>query len=493
LPRPPVLESSALAGSPVSRKLHWFATRAEQAIFVGGADGRVEWANEAACRLCGASLEELVGRRVQLFPDDADAEREAAEHIGRRIAAGERVRLEAALRGREGRALWIDLEVTPVPADRDAPGGWVAVALDVTERKRAEAAVAESEERYRSLVEGSPEPVAVHSEGRLVYANPAALALLGASSNDQVLGRPVFDFVHPDYHALAAERILKMELVGDPAELVVERLLRVDGSPVDVELAATPITWRGAPAIQLAGRAVGARAGRAVGARAGHAVGARAVDARVDRAGGDRNAPGEADATREAPAPRGPVLDLSSLVLELAPCIEGRLAPRAVVSFDLTGALLAFPGEAGALAALLRAVVGQAAAALPGGRGALLVRTDVCELDRDEAARFSPPDALGRGPYLFVEAFAEGGRLATGAGDALYDADFAERFPESGPGLAGALALARAHGGALRVQSGPDGGLQISVALPRASSARGGRARPAARRRTELRARSRTR
>ena len=258
LPRPPVHESSALAG-PVSRKLHWFATHAEQALFVGGPDGRVEWANDAACRLCGATRAELVGRRVQLFPDDAEAQREAAEYIGRRVGAGERVRLEAALRGREGRALWIDLEVTPIAADGDAPGGWVAVAVDVTERKRAEAAIAESEERYRSLVEHSPEPVAVHSEGRLVYANPAALELLGATSDDEVLGRPVFDFVHPDYHALAAERILKMELVGDPAELIVERLLRVDGSPVDVELAATPITWRGAPAIQLAGRVVGAR------------------------------------------------------------------------------------------------------------------------------------------------------------------------------------------------------------------------------------------
>ena len=161
------------------------------------------------------------------------------------------------------------------------------------------------------------------------------------------------------------------------------------------------------------------------------------------------------------------------------------------MSFDLTGALLAFPGEAGALAALLRAVVGQAAAALPGGRGALLVRTDVCELTTEEAARFSPEGALRRGSYLLVEAFAEGGRLAPGAGGALYDTDFAERFPESGPGLAGALALAGAHGGALRVRS--DGGLQISVALPRASGARARRVRPAARRSTAARARTRTR
>ena len=68
----PVLESSVLVDSHVSRLLHWFATHAEQAMFVGGADGRVQWANEAACRLSGARLDELVGRRVQLFPDDAE-------------------------------------------------------------------------------------------------------------------------------------------------------------------------------------------------------------------------------------------------------------------------------------------------------------------------------------------------------------------------------------------------------------------------------------
>ena len=323
-------ESPQSCESAVTRKLHWFATCADQAIFVGGADGRVEWANEAACRLCGAPLEELVGRRVHLFPDAPDAQREASEHIGRQVAAGESARLEAALRDRAGRALWIDLQVMPVPAEGDAPAGWVAVAHDVTERKRAEAEIAESEERYRSLVEGSPEPVAVHSQGRVVYANPAALELLGARSHDEVLGRPIFDFVHPDFHGLAAERILKMELVGDPAERVVETLLRVDGSPVDVELAATPITWRGAPAIQLAGRA-------------------------SDRA------------PEHGGRARAPLLDLSSLVLELAPCIEGRIAPRAVVSFDLTGALVAVPGEAGSLAELVCAVVRQAAAALPGG------------------------------------------------------------------------------------------------------------------------------
>jgi PAS domain S-box-containing protein len=437
----------------VSRRLLWFARGAEQAIFVGGADGCVEWANDAACRLCGYPLEELVGRRVHLFPDDAESQRTASEHIVRRFAAGERARLEAALRDRSGRSLWIDLEVTQVPAEGGAPAGWVAVAQDITERRRAEAALAESEERYRSLVEGSPEPVAVHSQGRVVYANRAALALLGASSSEQVLGRPVFEFLHPDYHRLASERILKMELVGDPAEKVVERLLRVDGSPVDVELAATPILWRGAPAIQLAGHALGGSAARGWPPEGG-----------------------------EVPAARTPLLDLSSLVLELAPRIEDRIAPRAVVSFDLTGALVAVPGEAKALADAVCAVVAQAAAALPEGRGGLLLRTGVRELSRRELAGFVPSEAIGAGRFLVLDAFANGGRLDARMRAALFEEAFAERFPRRGPGLAHALDVVRAHRGGLRVQSGAHGGLRISLALP---AARGPRRAP---RRREARA-----
>ncbi len=415
----------------VLRRLLWFASGAEHAIFVGGADGRVEWANDAACRLCACALGDLVGRRVQLFPDDREAQRAAADHLQRRIGAGESARLEAALRDRAGRPLWIDLEVMPIPAEAGAPAGWVAVANDVTERKRAEAELAEREERYRTLVESSPEPVAVHSGGQVVYANRAALALLGATSADQVLGRPVFDFLHPDYHGLASERILKMELVGDAAEPIVERLLRVDGSPVDVELAALPIVWRGAAAIQLSGRALG----------------------RTPEVG-------------EPPAERPPTLDLSSLVLDLAPRIEDRIAPRARVSFDLCGARVVVPGRTAALAELVCAVVAQAAAGLPGGRGALLVRTGSRRLSVRELAAFVPSEGIDPGQYLVLEALASDGGLPPAPRGRLFDDAFAERFPGRGPGLAKALAIARRHGGALRVQAGSQGGLRISAALP---------------------------
>lgn len=70
---------------------------------------------------------------------------------------------------------------SPRPGDRTSHHA-------VTERKRATEALRESEERYRQLVETSPEAIAVHSEGKLVFLNPAALKLLGATSAEQLIG-----------------------------------------------------------------------------------------------------------------------------------------------------------------------------------------------------------------------------------------------------------------------------------------------------------------
>ena len=381
--------------------------------------------------------EGLVGRRLQLFPDDPDAQHAAAEHIGARLASGETARLEASLGVRDGREIWIALQVTPVPGGAGDAPGWVAIASDISERKRAEAELVESEERYRRLVEDSPEPAAVHADGRLVYVNRAALALLGAESPPAVLGRPVFDFLHPDFHRLAAERILKMELVGDPAAPVVERLLRVDGSPVDVELAATPILWRGKPAIQLAGHAVG-----------------------------------RAPEPPEPESERTPVVDFSSVVLELASRIEDRIAPRAAVSLDLSAALVALPGGAARLRELICSVVAQANASLPRGRGQLLLRSEARELSRSELAEFAPRSGAEAGRYLVFEVCAEDGELDAASRARVFEAAFPQRFPGRGPGLAGALAIARAEGGALRVRSGAGRGVGIALALPEAKPRR---------------------
>ncbi|MEA2626570.1 MAG: hypothetical protein QOD06_2615 [Candidatus Binatota bacterium] len=116
--------------------------------------------------------------------------------------------------------------------------------------QHSRAALGESEERYRNLVEHSPEAIAVHSAGKVVYVNPAALRLMGASSPAEIVGRSVFDFVHPDSMELAKQRIGRLLAAGilDP---VAEKLVRLDGRTMDVEILAIATTYMGNPAAQV--------------------------------------------------------------------------------------------------------------------------------------------------------------------------------------------------------------------------------------------------
>jgi diguanylate cyclase (GGDEF)-like protein/PAS domain S-box-containing protein len=105
-------------------------------------------------------------------------------------------------------------------------------------------ALEESEWRYRQLMTHSPEAIAVHRNGRLVYANEAAAHLIGARQGADILRRRASDFVHPDDLALVQQR-----LTSGPAR-VQYRLQRLDGGIREVEAVSVSIAFEGTPAMQ---------------------------------------------------------------------------------------------------------------------------------------------------------------------------------------------------------------------------------------------------
>jgi PAS domain S-box-containing protein len=121
---------------------------------------------------------------------------------------------------------------------------------EIAERQQAEETLRESEERYRRLVELSFEAVAIHSQGTVVYVNPPAVTLLGGSSPGELVGRPIRDFVHPDYWNMVQARVQQVGEQGTGVPLVEQKLIRLDGTSVDVEIASVPITYQGRSAIQ---------------------------------------------------------------------------------------------------------------------------------------------------------------------------------------------------------------------------------------------------
>ena len=107
-----------------------------------------------------------------------------------------------------------------------------------------------SEDRYQTLVNLSPDAMVVQAEGKYVFANPAAARLFGADSPQELVGRDMFEFIHPDYRELIARRASELR-AGGGAVHVEFKVLRLDGSPVTVEAGAAQMELDGHPATQV--------------------------------------------------------------------------------------------------------------------------------------------------------------------------------------------------------------------------------------------------
>ena len=124
---------------------------------------------------------------------------------------------------------------------------------------KSERDLRESEERYRLLVERSPDAVILHASGRIVYANPASVSMLGAHRSENILGHSVLEFVHPDYRGIVSERVQIMTEKSQLVNLLEEKFLRLDGSSIDVDVAAMPVEYHGIPSVQVTFRDITTR------------------------------------------------------------------------------------------------------------------------------------------------------------------------------------------------------------------------------------------
>jgi len=167
----------------------------DDAIVSKNLDGMITSWNKSAERMFGYTAREAVGQNITMIipADRRDEETKIIEQLKR----GERVDHFETIRVRKDKTLLnLSLSISPV---RDGAGrivGASKVARDITERKRAEGALRESEERFRAIVETTPECVKlVAFDGTLLHMNPPGLAMVGADSPDKVIGKSVYNLI----------------------------------------------------------------------------------------------------------------------------------------------------------------------------------------------------------------------------------------------------------------------------------------------------------
>ena len=219
------------------------------AVISSAGNGRILWTNSRNLELAGAtSSDQIVGRVLLDFIEPI--QHATALRDIEAVANGESPpAVVYHLRGIDGSDSDVQIMTTPLVFNNEP--AMLSLVADVTARERALRALAESEERYRQLVETSPDGIVVAVDDTIVYLNPALATALGAKDAAELVGRSMFDYIDPAYHK-AVRNSRKQLYLGTasmiPAAEVV--LTRVDGSPLPTTAQSTRVTWKGDIATQ---------------------------------------------------------------------------------------------------------------------------------------------------------------------------------------------------------------------------------------------------
>jgi len=173
--------------------------------------------------------------------------------------------LEQPLAKPDGRTRWIQFRATV--SDLPDAASVLGIVTDITSRHEDQLALTDLADRYRLLVELSPEAITVHQDGRVVYVNPAVVRFLRAGSAAEIIGRPIVDFVHPDSVPDLLRRIQGLTAPGTTSAPTEVTLLRCDGGTVDIESISVRTRWEGRPAFQVIMRDVTAQKAAAAALR----------------------------------------------------------------------------------------------------------------------------------------------------------------------------------------------------------------------------------
>jgi diguanylate cyclase (GGDEF)-like protein/PAS domain S-box-containing protein len=172
--------------------------RAATGMALVGTEGRFLRVNRSLCEILGYPERELLGKTFQeiTHPDDLEVD---LEHLRRPLAGEIRTyQTEKRYLHKDGHVVWALLSVSIVHDEEDEPLYFISQIQDVSERKKVEKVITESEERFRSLVQYSSDIITIlEADGTVRYVSPAVERVTGYRPEEQV-GTNAFGSIHPD-------------------------------------------------------------------------------------------------------------------------------------------------------------------------------------------------------------------------------------------------------------------------------------------------------
>ena len=470
--------------------------------------GSVTEFNREAERVLGWSQEAAVGRDfLPSFVTQASRATVAADI--RMALAGEPTHaFEARWLARDGGERVMACGTTRLVDDDGRAVGVLLCAQDVSERKRVEEALRESEARLRAVIDEAPVVLfALDRTGTLTFSRGKGLARLGLEPGQRV-GEPIGDLLTQTFapakvyfdRAFAGESVAWTGSLGD-ATFECQLMPVADGrsGPAGIIGLAIDVTERKqaedtrlalerrlleAQKLESLGVLAGGiahdfnnllvsvlgNASLALGELPSHAPACEALR-RIERA-----ARRGSELTREMLAYAGKDVialervDVNALVAETSDLLSVSIGSKVAMAYDLAPGLPAIEGDPTQIRQVIMNLVINASEAIGGAEGTITVCTGVVELG-PEALRdtLHPPEAA-TGPHVCVEVRDTGCGMDAATAAKIFDPFFSTKFTGRGLGLATVLGAVRGHRGALAVTSAPGRGTTFRVYLPAAGA-----------------------
>ena len=206
---------------------------ASDALYLLRPDGGLAYANAAASRMLGYSRKQLEAMSVfDINPDHTPQTWKKA------FAAykDKRGPMVVAQRHQTKSGAIIPIEISANYFKFGEREGIFAFVRDIRERQAAENSLRQSEERYRSVVEQSPDPIIINCEDKIVFVNAAALNMMGFKDESEIIGKNAYLFLHPDSKQLVATLVRKARRKKTGQPPVDLKWTRPDGRVVEVEI-----------------------------------------------------------------------------------------------------------------------------------------------------------------------------------------------------------------------------------------------------------------
>lgn len=212
--------------------------------------GTLEWTNQAMADMFGSQdSESYLGRKVKDFYASEEEYNRVADYTATKLKAGQNAELEVWLRRHDGSTFLGEMRTSAIDL-KDPSKGLISTIWDISEKRRAEDELRESEARYRTLVEESFDGIFAQERTKIVFANSRLHALLGYE-NGELLGMDHWEVYHgPDREMTRRNAQARLRGEYAPTQYQV-KLQRKDGTVLDGEINARVIMFRNKPGIQV--------------------------------------------------------------------------------------------------------------------------------------------------------------------------------------------------------------------------------------------------